>query len=502
MRQLRDKKTFKHKNLIISLCAGLLLILLLGGAAAYTVYEGDSDRIIRNVYIDNIRVGGMKTAEAADTLNSAFAKRGFTVILDENVSREFTAEEMGLMYRTDVLVGEAFSVGKSGSFAKKFGQVFASFLSPVRLSSCSALERAGQGEALSEFAEDYRQAPTDSTFEIGSDAVKVKNGLNGREVDVDKLLSIMESADSYDDIKEIQAPINIIPFVLPDVDAIYQSAASDPRPPYGRNSDGDITATVRVFNLDIARQTQSDHALEGEEYEFPIDTEGVAVLDSKAVCPDTIGSMTISLGSFSSDAAHNITLAAKLLNGADLLPGEEISLNERIGEYTSDNGYKAEGVGVGCVAGALYNAALKANLPILKRYSGDYAPQYLPLGFDAEVSGSKDLKFSNNYDSPIIISANVSSGSLTVEISGRESDRFTDVELSCDTLSVTEYKTKEIVDNTLKSGERVTVESGQNGYVVESFRTVSKNGVEIKRESLGKSTYKAVNKVVKVGKSN
>ncbi len=511
MRQTRNR-TKKRRGIILAVCVLTAVLAVAGLSAAYTVMEADSDKILRNVYVDGIRIGGMKTAEAAEALDKEFSEREITLVLDENEKRRFSIEALGLMYKTDAIVGEAFSLGKSDSFLENVRTIFSSFFQPMRLSSSGALVNTSPGEELAEYIESYYLAPTESTYEINDDRVIVKNGMNGREVDCGKLYEIIESAESFEDIETVNVPVNILPFVLPNVDDIYKNAASAPKAPYGRNSDGDVTATVKVFNLDVAREIQKQNSLEGQQYEFIIDTESVAALDDSALYPEVLGEMTTKFDVGYTTRAANIRLAVGFLTGAELLPGEEFSFNTRIGEITAEKGYQVAkgysngtvvdsvGAGVCQISSTLYNAVLNANLQIVKRSNHSLPVSYLPLGQDAAISYPvQDFKFKNNSDSPIKILAGVDGGNLTVQIMGISDGSFTDVEIVNNTLSVIEPKTREVPDESLAPGKRVTAKKGSRGYVVESFRVVYKDGVEIKREALGKSTYKAQDKIINVG---
>lgn len=512
MRKIRHKSTKKKKRLFFSVVVTLLVLLMIGLACMYVAAESGSDKILRNVYVDGIRVGGMSPEEAERILDEEFSGRSITVVLDEGNEKAFTLEEMGLIYKTDVIVGEAYEIGKRKSFGQNVYEICSSFFRPQRLSSSQILVNTDPGEELTEYIETYRLAPTESTFDISEDKVTVTNGMNGREVDVEKLMSLIVNAESFDDIETIDAPVNVLPFTLLNVDDIYRSAASNPHAPYGRNSDGDVTATVRVFNLDLAREIQKDNTFEGDQYEFVIDTESVVALEDEVLYPDVIGEMTTQFDTSYSTRAHNIRVAAELVNGAELLPGEVFSFNGRIGEITTEKGYQVAhgysngtvvdsvGAGVCQISSTLYNAVLNANLEIVKRSSHSLPVAYLPLGQDAAISyPTQDFKFKNSSDAPILITVQVEGGNLTVQVHGQKSDNFTEIKIVNNTLSVIEPKTREEVDDNLAPGARITSQSGARGYVVESYRVVYKDGVEIKREALGKSTYKAQERIVRVG---
>ncbi len=508
MRKRRTKA--RKKNLLAPFLALLLLAAFVGAAAMATAAEAGSDRIIRNVYVDDVRIGGMKTAEAAAALEKEFATRTVTLTADGE-ERVFMLNELGLHYKTDSLVGEAYDLGKRGGFWENVADICRSFVLPTRYSSADALVGSEPGEEAAAYFEGLSYEPTESTYEIGENSVTVTNGMNGRRADASGLVKALAEAGGGSSLVEV--PMEILPFELPSVDDIYLKTASNPHAPYARTSDGGITATVRSFNLDAAREIQKNNPDEGAVYEFPIDSEGVAPLDDDALYPETLGECTTEFDTSYATRVNNIKIAANLLSGADLLPGETFSFNEHNGDITADKGYQVArgyadgevvdtvGAGVCQVSSTLYNAALLSNMEIVKRSNHSLPVAYLPLGQDAAISyPSQDFAFKNSSPSPVKIFASVNGGKLTVEIRGQKDGGFTEIKIENNTISVLEPQTREVLDETLAAGKRVVSQNGARGYVTESFRLVYKDGELAARQPLGKSTYKARDRIVRVGK--
>lgn len=510
MRRLQNKRTKKKSRIPLLICVLALIAAAFGGIAAIAAAEAGSDKIIRNVYVDDVRIGGLKTEEAVKLLEEEFSSRKIKISLPDGRSQSFTLEELGLNYKTDAIVGEAYELGKSNSFGKNVAVICRSFFAPKRYSSSLALVSSGPGKELLDFAEGYKAQPTESAFEILEDRVVITNGMNGYEVDVDKLIETVTGGEEFP--QNLDAPINVLPFTLPDIDEIYNKAASDPRAPYARNNDGKITATVKNFNLDIARSIQKENSGEGDVYEFIMDSESVAPLGDESLYPEVMGECTTQFSTGNAPRAANIRLAASVINGRDLLPGEEFSFNEINGESTTDKGYQVSkgysgtqvvdsvGGGICQVTGTIYTAALYAGLEITERTNHSMPVSYLPMGQDSTISYPRlDLRFKNSFDIPVKLFAFTDGGSITVQIRGRKSDKFDEVKIENTTLSVLEPSEKEVSDESLSPGQRVVTQKGAKGYVVETVRVYYKDGVPVKRENLGKSTYKAQEKIVKVG---
>ena len=124
----------------------------------------------------------------------------------------------------------------------------------------------------------------------------------------------------------------------------------------------------------------------------------------------------------------NIANAASKINNTVLMPGEEFSYEKAVNPITLDNGYhmapvivsgkSANGIGGGVcqVSTTLYNTQLKAGILPTERYNHSKSVSYVKKGLDATLAtGSKDYKFKNTYDYPILIHAYTVGGQLTIE---------------------------------------------------------------------------------------
>jgi vancomycin resistance protein YoaR len=113
---------------------------------------------------------------------------------------------------------------------------------------------------------------------------------------------------------------------------------------------------------------------------------------------------------------ENVHLAARLVSGTILQPGQTFSQNQSIGPYTRERGFKKGpmylgsqlkstiGGGVCKMASTLYNVTVLCNLPVVERYSHGMPVPYVPYGQDATVSyGDKDFRFKNTQPYPILI---------------------------------------------------------------------------------------------------
>ncbi|HUW63820.1 MAG TPA: VanW family protein [Spirochaetia bacterium] len=131
------------------------------------------------------------------------------------------------------------------------------------------------------------------------------------------------------------------------------------------------------------------------------------------------------------DRNHNLRLAAQLLDGTLMQPGEVFSLNARLGRRTNADGFRQApaivndtlvdqtGGGICQIATTLYNAALLAGLKVTERHPHSLPVPYAPLGLDATINWDNlDLKLADDTGYPVYIAAGVQDNSLTIRIFG------------------------------------------------------------------------------------
>ncbi len=102
----------------------------------------------------------------------------------------------------------------------------------------------------------------------------------------------------------------------------------------------------------------------------------------------------------------NMQIATQIVNGTIVMPGEEFSYNELIGDTTPDKGYEKAntyvgneivpdyGGGICQISTTLYRAAMRANLRSTERMNHSLTVSYSEPGLDATVAnGVIDYKF-------------------------------------------------------------------------------------------------------------
>ncbi len=209
------------------------------------------------------------------------------------------------------------------------------------------------------------------------------------------------------------------------------------------------------------------------------------------------------------DRTYNLRLAGQAIDGTLLRPGEEFSYNKIVGPRDRKYGFRdakmfvegqiesGTGGGVCQVSTTVYNAALLANLQIVRRSHHSRPVVYAPVGRDATVAPSVDLKFRNNTDTPLYITAIVADGRVRVTIFGRKIEGR-EVEVVASGHSVLGARTIERVDSRLEPGKRLVAQGGRSGHRVTIYRVVKDFGEVTSRELISNDYYAPESRIISV----
>ncbi|MDO8588094.1 MAG: VanW family protein [Armatimonadota bacterium] len=224
-----------------------------------------------------------------------------------------------------------------------------------------------------------------------------------------------------------------------------------------------------------------------------------------------LSSYTTRFPAWRANRTHNIHLAVRTLDGAVVKPGEVFSFNETVGPRLKKLGYldapvfrngelePGTGGGVCQLSSTAYNAALLADLRILRRSHHSGSVPYVPLGRDATVAyGLVDLKFRNTTAAPVYIAAGIKGNRLTVTIYGSSAFKREVVITGVGARRVP-HGTITYQDPSLPPGARVVKRSGHSGFSISTYRTVKENGVAIRRERISHDVYRPLHTKVAVG---
>ena len=213
--------------------------------------------------------------------------------------------------------------------------------------------------------------------------------------------------------------------------------------------------------------------------------------------------------------ATNIALAAKLVDGSVVEPGETFSLNAAMGPRTANRGFDyapviaadnvlRQGVGGGICqyATTLFNAVFFAGLPVVEREAHSLYISHYPIGRDATVAwGAVDFKFRNDTGRSVMIRSWIDGGALTVALVGKtgrtvtyKTGDFYDVRKPAHGKS----DPRVIYDDDLGPGV-IRWERGIDGHSVKVERTVKDAGGKVLFRDSFVSRYEPLDWVKRVG---
>lgn len=156
-----------------------------------------------------------------------------------------------------------------------------------------------------------------------------------------------------------------------------------------------------------------------------------------------IGSATTNFPGSPGNRIFNIGVGATRFDGVLIKPGDTFSFDEVLGDVGPETGYRQElvildkktvpqyGGGLCQVSTTMFQAALKAGLPIVERTNHSYAVSYYsPLGMDATIyPGGPDMRFKNNTAGYILVQTRLEGTRLTFDLFGTPDGRQASTQL-------------------------------------------------------------------------
>ena len=257
--------------------------------------------------------------------------------------------------------------------------------------------------------------------------LSVVKGYGGMKIDRDQFISQAVSA-MLSRVSSLEFYSFLDNPACPDFQAVYESICAPAAEPHF-SDDGSHTVvpgqTGISFDVLEAINLWSSAAI-GERVDIPLSvtypTESAEYLNSM-MYRDLLGAVTTKYNNSGPNRCSNVRLAASLIDGTELFPGEEFSFNKTVGKRTEEAGFllapayagyddiKEEiGGGVCQVSTGVYAAALYSFLDITSHTCHVYPPNYIQLGCDATVSIPEsgreiDLRIRNSRNWPIKIVA-------------------------------------------------------------------------------------------------
>ncbi len=404
--------------------------------------------------IENVSIEGLSADDAKRAIDSyidSVSSKTITLNVTDKKA-EASLKELGYSWNNKAAVIDAIDEYTSGNILKRYAKSIGLATSPVTIETGEGLDDARLNDFIENECKEFTATAADATITRENGKFKITPSIDGIRID------------------EAATKQAIIEALSTSADAIS------------------ITAAVTVDKPKVTTEQ----------------------LES---IKDELGTYTTDYSSSSSGRATNVEVGCAKINGHVLMPGETLSGYECLQPFTIENGYKTaaayengqvvDSIGGGAcqLATTLYNAALRAELEIKQRQNHSMIVGYVPASADAAIAGTyKDIKITNNQDTPIYVEGKTAGRKLTFTIWGKEtrpSNRT--VEFESEILSSTPAGVTEQPDPTLVAGQTVKVSSGHDGRKSRLWKIVKVDGVETEKSIVSTDTYMASNSVVRVG---
>ena len=525
-----SKKIFKPKPknifiltmlIVISL---LLLIFLINSIATLS-----SNKSYEGIYINNHNVSKMTKSDLHSFLTANFSdkvKDNKIILKYKDKVKEITFTEIGVNYDIEKAIDEVMNLGRQGNIFKRLKEVSRLKKSGKIIEMNYSYDKDNLKAIIDNFNNETIKPVKEADLIIEDSKVTLRTGHPGEQIDTDDIYKVIEESVKSCTELEHDVPTVIVPPRNIDVDEIYNKICVEPVDakaklddnrnisiiPHSRGRSIDKAELANIIN-DIGNKYDTEKVLPVNFIEPKVTTSIFQVNLFKDVLSTASTSFSTNTEN-NANRAVNMRLATSKINGTILLPGEVFSFNEVVGPRTTDRGYlpansyvggkivKDIGGGICQVSTTLYNSVLKADLETVSRSNHMFTVAYVPYGLDAAVdyASSVDFKFKNNTGMPIKIQGNVTNDNRVVfTIIGTNENPNKTIELTTVQVSSTPAPVKYIYDPNLPEGQKVVVDNGMTGYVIDTYKIVKINGEVQSKTKIHRSTYKTLDKTIKIG---
>lgn len=497
---------------IVVLLVVIFLVLLLMTVGYKKIYGGIS--------VNGVSLGGMTLEEAQQTLNTRYKDLAYldiSVRCDE-YRNDFRAEDIGANFDVSTAVNTAYSYGRDGNIFEKIVNGLKYKFSETDLTIDVEVDRKKIESEISKVTREVETPAVEWSYAREGDKLIVKNGITGITADKETArLAIISNLN-----KMISSTVNVeIEEVKPekvDIDKIQKQITKKVQNAEYINDTGNLIEQiigVEIEDINQAKKLAQSIDEEGMQFSIPllitmpeVTTESVL----SELFRDKLSTYTTYFNVNETERTENVRLAAEFINDVILMPGQEFSYNNIVGERSTERGFKTakvyqqgqivDGLGGGIcqVSSTLYNAVVMADLEVVERKNHSLTVSYVKLGRDATVAyGSTDFRFKNSRQYPVKISSKISGGTLTIEIYGYNTNKTRLVDIETEVIEVLPFKEQEIMDATLPVGTSKITTTGHKGYKVKSYRVTTENGEVVERKLIATDTYSPVAQVKRVG---
>ena len=435
------------KKLKIAILLSLLIVsfdnVVLSNAVGF---EG---KIHKNIYVRDIDISNLTREEAKNKINKIIeSNNSFILNLSEN-KYVFLKEDIDVDYNVDDLIETAYGIGRNEGIISNIKTIGNLRLGKkIILDYRITYDEKKLNKYLMELNKKIYKKPKNATIRINNGQIIITKEKNGYKLNKDKLKN---------------------------------------------------TLVEKIVNMDCSEEI------------IPIITiKPVYLYEDLSKIDTVLGRFETYFNSQNYNRSTNIKLAASATTNILLNQGEVFSFNSNIqnsniSKYLKEapviiNGKSEKGRGGGMcqVSSTIYNAALYSGMSIISVRNHSIPSPYIEKGRDATVSGGIiDLKFKNNYKTPVYIYNQVMGNKIVCTIYGNKRDKQ-DIEIITEITDEINNRKKKKNSEKYDLGVKTIEQEGRKGYKVKTYR-VYKNDFGNKSEYIGESYYPPQDKIIIYG---
>lgn len=516
-----EEQTSKSKHTktnILLIVIGVLVVIVALLSTIFAIINIGNNKIMKGVSIGSIDVSNLTKEEAKKALTEIYsAKLENEIYLTyEDFETAITYQALEVNYQIDSAIEKAYNIGRDGNVFKDNFDILKAWISGDNVEMNVSIDDDMISQIAQNINNSIKGTVTQPSYYIDGEKLIITSGKEGLKVDEQQLLEDIYNILKQDSDAQGKLTIPIIT-VQPDeidIDKIHDEVYTEVQDAYYTTNPYTIYPEKNGVDFDI--ESARTAILEPkEEYEIALiitkPTKTVKDLGTEAF-PDKLSTFSTNYLASNVNRTTNLRLAAEKINGTILMPNEEFSYNQTVGERTIQAGYKeaaiysngsvVNGLGGGIcqISSTLYDAVVMANLNVTTRRNHQFVTSYVDAGKDATVVwGSQDFKFVNTRSYPIRIEATVSGGVATISIWGVKEEVEYDIKIETKRTATIAYTTQYIQDPSLPAGKEVVEQAGSNGRKVEAYKVVRLNGQVVSTTLLSKDTYNPMKRIVRVG---
>jgi len=425
----KPKKPRKSAALPLIIISVVLITIV--SALLYAGYSiTQSPKILPNVQVGEIELGGLDSAQAHELLNAQWKARAetpLTVTGIGGVQCSVDPVRSGLTLGVGEAVKAACAHGHDGNIVENLIAYIKNIFVPVDVNVLHAeADKDYINSCMDELVAgvDAFMGEDEYVIDFDSATLTLKKGWKQLGFDKAAMGAAIEAALIVGET-ELQYTVLSSPLSCPDFEAIHEQYDLEPRDAsYSEDGKFDVIDEVIGCRFDIAGAEKLwNEAKPGDTVTIPLDLTLPAVTGEELrgrLFHDLLGACTTKYPNSGEARRSNLRLAVSMLNEYILYPGETISFNDTVGERTEEAGFlpapayvdgdvKDEiGGGVCQVSSTLYASTVFAFLETVERECHFFPVNYMQMGTDATVTipdggRSVDFKFKNNKNYPIKI---------------------------------------------------------------------------------------------------